>query len=98
MRELGIFVHKPKGTIVIGRTHPDEKEAIRTLNSYLHQIEVLTYDDLLNRAKEFVGLITATRNPKPTPEPGGAQGKPKAFKVPAKFKYSPGKKRPKKKS
>ena len=65
LRDRGILVHKPKGVIVIGRTMEDEKEAVRTLNSYLHQIEVLTYDDLLYRAREFVIIITKIRKPTP---------------------------------
>lgn len=63
LRDRGILVHKPKGVIVIGRTEVDEKEAVRTLNSYLHQIEILTYDDLLYRAREFVSVITKIRKP-----------------------------------
>lgn len=56
-RAKGILLHKPKGVIVIGRSKKTEQEAIRTLNFYLNHFEVITYDDLLNKGKEFVKMI-----------------------------------------
>ena len=86
LRDRGILVHKPKGIIVIGRTQTDEREAVRTLNSYLHQIEILTYDDLMNRGKELVSIITKLRKPIPSEETSKA--KPTRIKILAHLKSS----------
>jgi hypothetical protein len=56
-RAKGILLHKPKGMIVIGRSKKSELQAIRTLNFYLNHFEIITYDDLLNKGKEFVKMI-----------------------------------------
>jgi hypothetical protein len=50
-------MYKPKGIIVIGRSQGNEKRALKTVNAYLHGIEIYTYDDLLNSAENFVRLI-----------------------------------------
>jgi hypothetical protein len=55
--ERGIRIHKPKGIVVIGRSSEINRHALRTLNSYLHGIEIYTYDDLLEFGKNFVKLI-----------------------------------------
>jgi len=53
----GISIHKPKATIVIGRNNKDEKRAMKTLNSYLNNIEIITYDDIVEKANNFIKLI-----------------------------------------
>jgi len=59
LRDLkGIYIHKPRGVIVIGRDTEDGRKAKKTLNSYLNTIEVWTYDDLYSKAKEFVQLLS----------------------------------------
>jgi hypothetical protein len=64
----GIYILKPKGIIVIGRNTDEEVKAKRTLNSYLHTIEVLTYDDLYAKAREFIQLLNQ-RKPRPMVAP-----------------------------
>lgn len=49
--QLGYDVLLPKGIIVIGRTKDDEREAIRVHNSYLNSIQIITYDELLERVR-----------------------------------------------
>ncbi|MCC7570339.1 DUF4263 domain-containing protein [Candidatus Micrarchaeota archaeon] len=55
--EKGIDLHKPKGIIIIGKSNPQIKRALKTLNSYLHDIEILSYEDVLEEANNFVKLI-----------------------------------------
>jgi len=45
--------YKPKAIIVVGRTK-DFKDKIRQLNSFLHRIEIITYDDLIERAQKII--------------------------------------------
>ena len=57
-REYGITANitKPRAFILIGDNDDWEvikKEALRKLNFTLHNIEILTYRDLLNRGKQF---------------------------------------------
>ena len=59
----GITIHKPKGIIVIGRTEEETRRALKSLNSYLHDIEILTYDDIVEIANNFISLIEAKTNP-----------------------------------
>ena len=60
MRE-GISIHKPKGRILIGRSSRKDDKAVKTLNSYLNNIEILTYDDLYTKGQEFVKIIEKRR-------------------------------------
>ncbi len=58
-RELDLKVStiKPRGYILIGNSalwSDDKKEGLRKLNSYLHHIEVITYQDLINRGNAFI--------------------------------------------
>ena len=55
--EKGITIHKPKGIIVIRRTAEDTRRALKSLNSYLHDVEILTYDDIVEIANNFIKLI-----------------------------------------
>ena len=55
--DKGITIHKPKGIIVIGRTKNENKRALKSLNSYLHDIEILTYSDIVEIANNFIKLI-----------------------------------------
>ena len=45
--------YKPKAIIVIGRTGT-YKTKITQLNSFLHRIEIITYDDLIERASKII--------------------------------------------
>ena len=62
LRKKGVFIHKPKGKIIIGRAlTTKEKRAIKTVGSYLNQIEIMTYDDLIERGNVFVEIIEKRR-------------------------------------
>lgn len=56
--EDGLDVLKPRAKIVIGRSShfrdAKEKVALRTLNDALHNIEVITYDEIVARAHRIV--------------------------------------------
>lgn len=57
--EQKVFVIKPRAFILVGRNTdwtPEKKRALRKLNYSLHGIEVLTYDDLLNRGKRIIEM------------------------------------------
>jgi len=57
--EQKIFVIKPRAFILVGRNtgwSPEKRRALRKLNYSLHGIEVLTYDDLLNRGERIVEM------------------------------------------
>lgn len=50
---------KPRVKIVIGRSitlEYDEKKALRLLNATLHGIEVITYDEILTRARKIMSV------------------------------------------
>lgn len=52
-------VLKPRVKIVIGRSktmNPKEKEALRLLNATLHGIEIITYDEIVSRARKIVSI------------------------------------------
>lgn len=51
--EFGENYYKPKAIIVIGQTK-EFKEKIRQLNSFLHRIEIVTYNDLVKRAEKII--------------------------------------------
>jgi len=56
-KQLDIFL--PKGYLIIGR-RPEDKEKLERLrihNEFLHKIEILTYDDLLDRAQKTLDFI-----------------------------------------
>lgn len=52
-----INIHKPRGYIIIGREDEKYKNAITTINYYLNNIEILTYDRLYEKARGFVTRI-----------------------------------------
>lgn len=55
--EDDVDVLKPRAKIVIGRSslmNPKEKQALRKLNDSLHNIEILTYDEIRSRAERIV--------------------------------------------
>lgn len=56
--EHGIDTYKPSGIIVIGRRgEQDLERRRRQLNSYLHGIEVWTFDDLISNAEQVIKLL-----------------------------------------
>lgn len=56
--ETQIDTYKPNGIVVIGRALDKELERRRRqLNSYLHGIEIWTYDDLVKNAEQVISLL-----------------------------------------
>ncbi len=56
--EDGLDTYKPKGIVVIGRSiERDLERRRRQLNSYLHGIEIWTYDDLIHNAERVITLL-----------------------------------------
>jgi hypothetical protein len=54
---------KPRAFILIGNSenwNDPKKEALRKLNYYLHNIEVITYKDLLDRGNQFINTNILT--------------------------------------
>jgi len=51
--EFGETYYKPKAIIVVGRTN-GLKDRVNQLNSFLHRIEIVTYDDLIERAEKII--------------------------------------------
>ena len=68
--EDGLEVLKPRAKIVIGRSSQfrDEKEknALRTLNDTLHNIEIITYDEIMARAHRIVKSYEKDENDGPS--------------------------------
>lgn len=57
--KINILAVKPRAIILIGRSNKwkeEEKEAFRKLNFSLHGIEVLTYDNLLERGNNLIKI------------------------------------------
>lgn len=55
--EDGLDVLKPRIKIVIGRSsqfNTEERKALRLLNDSLHNIEIITYDEIRKRADRFI--------------------------------------------
>lgn len=55
--EDGLKVLKPRVRIIIGRSKdmdPEGKKALRLLNSTLHGIDIMTYDEIVIRAKKLI--------------------------------------------
>lgn len=61
-------LYRPRGFIIIGRysSEPeaarDERERLRLENSFLAGISILTYDDLIERAEQFLDFLHRHRN------------------------------------
>lgn len=68
LERVGARVLKPRGILVFGRSlgwGDPEQQARRVLNSAFHNLTVLTYDDVLERAKRMLGDIPACENVPP---------------------------------
>lgn len=56
-------LQRPRGFVVIGRYRdPAERDRLRLENSFLAGITVLTYDDLIERAEQFLLFLQQYRN------------------------------------
>lgn len=54
----GREIYKPKGILLIGRGYDTDHRKLRQLNSQIRSIEILTYDDLLNRGQRIAELLS----------------------------------------
>ncbi len=52
-KEMDFNFEKPKGILIIGRQGKDPAK-LKNLNFYFHNIEILTYDDVLSRANNII--------------------------------------------
>jgi hypothetical protein len=50
-------IYKPYGFIIIGRDEGLNRRELRRHNSFLHRIEIWTFDDLVNRAKLSIDFL-----------------------------------------
>lgn len=58
-RTGGVKTIKPRSILIFGRSHnwtPEKRSAYRILNSSYHNLTILTYDHVLERAKRIVGV------------------------------------------
>ena len=51
-----------KGIVIIGRKREIEDKFIETFNSYLHGIEVLTYDDIYDNTRKIIDIFKSNEN------------------------------------
>lgn len=57
-KKLKINFLKPKGILIIGRRKSkDENEKIKTISDYFRNIDILTYDDILERGKNILNHL-----------------------------------------
>lgn len=62
-RGFSIQLHRPRGFVVIGRYgSAAERERLRLENSFLAGLTMLTYDDLIERAEQFLLFLQSYRN------------------------------------
>ena len=57
----GVATVKPRSTLIFGRSNDwsdDQRQAYRILNAGLHNIQVMTYDHVLARARRMLGMGT----------------------------------------
>jgi CheY-like chemotaxis protein len=62
-RGLSVELHRPRGFVVIGRYKDEaERERLRLENGFLAGLTILTYDDLIERAEQFLSFLQRYRN------------------------------------
>ncbi len=65
---VDVVTHRPRGFVVLGRysEDPDEqrfqRERLRLENSFFAGLTVMTYDDLVERAEQYIGFLQRYRN------------------------------------
>ena len=62
--KLAFSFNKPKGILIIGRDVPADR--LRNFNFYFHNIEILTYTDVLNRGKSIVRHLESSKRMRTT--------------------------------
>jgi hypothetical protein len=62
-RGVSVELQRPRGFVVIGRYTDDaQRERLRLENSFFAGLTILTYDDLIERAEQFLGFLQRYRN------------------------------------
>ncbi|WP_438031265.1 Shedu anti-phage system protein SduA domain-containing protein [Sorangium sp. So ce233] len=62
-RGIDVRLHRPRGFVVIGRYRNDEeRERLRLENSFFAGISILTYDDVIERARELLHFLSLHQN------------------------------------
>lgn len=59
--QTGMDVFFPKGIIVIGRTREEDREPLRSHKEFFHNLDIWTYDDLLNSAERTIETYRTVR-------------------------------------
>ena len=65
LERVGVRVIKPRCILIFGRSNDwnnEQKEAYRILNSSFHNLTIMTYDHVLNRAKRILGIDEPEEN------------------------------------
>jgi len=52
-----IHAYYPRGIVIIGRDESTDRKKLRQLNSFLHHIYVLTYDEFLAQSKRMLEMV-----------------------------------------
>ncbi len=65
LERVGVRVIKPRCILIFGRSNDwnnEQKEAYRILNSSFHNLTIMTYDHVLDRAKRILGIDEPEEN------------------------------------
>jgi len=57
----GIEVYKPRGFLMIGKAQEDTRRSLNMVNSFLFRIDIVTYDDVLKKARNAVQVLSGKR-------------------------------------
>ncbi len=58
LEKLGVPIYRTRAKIIIGRDgDTGQQDALRQLNSQLHNIEIITFDQLIRTAKRVIGVL-----------------------------------------
>lgn len=52
-----VHAYHPRGFVIIGRDKNTDRKKLRQLNSFLHNIIVLTYDEFLNQSERMINIL-----------------------------------------
>jgi CheY-like chemotaxis protein len=62
-RGVSVEIHRPRGFVVIGRYQGEvERERLRLENGFFAGLQILTYDDLIERAEQYLAFLQRYRN------------------------------------
>ena len=55
--EINEKIYRPRGILVIGRTNSHEEERLRQFNDDNRKVEIMTYDDIINKATNILNTM-----------------------------------------